>query len=68
MYTNILKKNDWNANLQFEDAFANKTGYEGVQLIDVRYGNQWDLDDCQLLSLIGSLVICFPFHVTLTLS
>ena len=49
MYTNIL--NDWNAYLQLEEAFADKLGYERVQLIGVRYVNSWDLDDCKLLSL-----------------
>ena len=34
-----FKTNDRNAYLQLEEAFADKPGYEGVQLIGVRYGN-----------------------------
>ena len=39
MYTKIFKTNDRNAYLQLEEAFADKLGYEGVQLIGVRYVN-----------------------------
>ena len=51
MYTNILRQMIEMLNLQLEEAFSDKLGYEGVQLIGVRYVNSWDLDDCQLLSL-----------------
>ena len=37
--------------MQLEEAFADKPGYEGVQLIGVRYGNSWGLNDCQLFLL-----------------
>ena len=30
---------DWNAYFQLEEAFTDKLGYEGVQLIGVRYVN-----------------------------
>ena len=53
------------AYLQLAKAFAGKPAYEGVQLISVRYR-------CELMGfrnfIICSFVICFTFHVTLTLS